>query len=138
MRPVDHNSYETNSRVVGVQTDTYHRALHAADAYMCGLLGMQLCTRMHLNKLVVEWLGVPPHAPQTCSAQLQQIAAAQLKPAAYVIDDAPDWWYVATHCGSELFLVMVSWFLLRFTSRDHRSLTVVTHAGVQKRGGGSS
>lgn len=92
-----------------MQMEMYHRALHAADAYMCGLLGLQLCTRMSLNRMMVQWLGVPEDAPHTCSARLQDVTAAQLRPAAYAIDDvpAPDWWCVALSDGLFfLFLAM--------------------------------
>lgn len=41
-----------------MQMKRYHRALHAADAYMCGLLGAQLCTRMSLERMMTRWLAL--------------------------------------------------------------------------------
>jgi hypothetical protein len=71
----------------------YHAALQRADAYMCGLVGLQLCTLyVSLDVLAQNWLQVPEDTPETLWELLREVPSARVKPAVYINDGAPDWW----------------------------------------------
>lgn len=73
-------------------------------------------------------------AHQSCTQQLERVTAAQLKPAAYVIDDAPDWWCVACPPSSisECNLLWFCWTVKYINSAKKSSVHIFAHITITR------